>query len=390
VTISADPSRRVETPTPPVEIDPDHAAALAGIKAQSDKVRYACQVVGPNTDDVRTWLAAYGHSTRRSYVSTLVTAYRSNRSATDTGDLPPLTPDVLAELDAARPENAALPQTPTVDPVGAVPAPSLAPDPLGPTAPLRPAPPAPAPTPVITPDSDVFVPFRTDPVEAPAAKGAGLFYLVAAAATAISIDTSWRFFEQRLGITNDLERVAMFAVVELALIACGWAMRASVRRPGGKPGPARTLAWALCGLAAYMAIDLSGPVEGIARVALGPVLGLVALHLALGIEVRVRRGASGTTWSRIGGELRERVLSRLGLADDNRTALARTRDRAADRAARLATSRRAIARKRRLARAVRTSGAALDATQRERLMTQVAALRHLDDLVKTDRPSPWQ
>lgn len=237
------------------------------------------------------------------------------------------------------------------------------------------------PEPALTPEANG--------VPSPRPRGTGPFYLVAVAATLVSVDTSWRFFDQVLGITNTVERVAMFGVVELALVACGYAMRANVRRPGGTPGPARLLAWALCGLAGYMALALSGPVEGLARVALGPVLGLVALHLALGIEVRVQRGARTGTWARIGAELRERALSRLGLADDARTALARTRDRAADRAARLATGRHTPLRRRRLGRAVRVSGAALDPAQRDRVVTQVAALRHLDDLVNTDRPSPW-
>lgn len=83
---------------------------------------------------------------------------------------------------------------------------------------------------------------------------------------------------------------------------------------------------------------LSGPVEGIARVALGPILSLVMLHLALGIEIRNRTAVRTGTWARVGVEIRERVLSRLGLGNDERTALTRTRERAARRVARLAVT----------------------------------------------------
>ena len=59
----------------------------------------------------------------------------------------------------------------------------------------------------------------------------------------------------------------------------------------------------------------AGPVEGVARVALGPTLSLVMLHLALGIELRNHTTARTSTWGRVTAELRERALSRLGVAD---------------------------------------------------------------------------
>jgi hypothetical protein len=214
--------------------------------------------------------------------------------------------------------------------------------------------------------------------------------VVAVFATTVSVNTSWRFFADVFHIGNRLERAAMFAVLEMALVACGVAMRANVRRGVG-PGPARMLAWALCGLSAYMAIDLSGVAEGIGRVALGPALALVALHLALGIEIRVRHGQPTGTWARIGRELRERALSRLGLANDERDAAQRSRDRALNRAARLAAGHgRVVRRRARLARAVYASGAADDPQRRVQLIDQTAALRHLDSLRTYDWPSPWQ
>src|SRR5207302_326891 len=147
------------------------------------------------------------------------------------------------------------------------------------------------------------------------AEGTRGFYLVAFMSLLVSVDTSWRFFGEKLGITSIPERAAMFAVVEVALIACGFAMRAGIRSPNGKPGPARLILWALCAASGYMAFDLAGPVSGLARVTLGPVLGVVMLHLALGIELRYTRHRV-TTWTRVSRELKERFLSRLGLGDD--------------------------------------------------------------------------
>ena len=228
-------------------------------------------------------------------------------------------------------------------------------------------------------------------------KGAALFYVVAALATGVSIDTSWRFFDVRLGIPNSLfgrppllgfigERFVLFAVLELTLVACGVAMRANARRPDGKQGATQILAWALCGVSGYMALDLAGVVEGLARVVLGPVLGLIALHLALGIEVRVRHAAKAGTWARIFSEIRERFLSRLGLGNDGREAAERSRDRARDRAARLAAADGWVFRKgARLERAIRASGATLDQTQRARLREQVIVLKRIGDLGERGR-----
>jgi hypothetical protein len=220
------------------------------------------------------------------------------------------------------------------------------------------------------------------------------YYLASLGGLAVSLNTSWRFFGQRLGITG-AERVVMFAVVELALVACALGMRVNVRRVApatGRPGPAgapRTVAWVLCGLSAYAALLLSGPVDGIARVALGPVLSLVMLHLALGIEIRNRTAVRTGTWARVGVEMRERALSRLGLADDDRDALTRTRDRAARRVARLAVGTRAPLRTARLARALRASDVAHDPQTRERMLAELAVLRHAGELATLQLVSPW-
>jgi hypothetical protein len=145
----------------------------------------------------------------------------------------------------------------------------------------------------------------------------------------------------------------------------------------------------LCGLSAYAALLLSGPIDGVARVALGPLLSLVMLHLALGIEIRNRTTTRTGTWARVAGEMRERVLSRLGLADDDRDALTRTRERAARRVAVLAMNGRTPLRTARLSRALRASNVAHDDGIQRRMLAELAVLRHAGELATLPLPSPW-
>ncbi|WP_235022572.1 hypothetical protein [Amycolatopsis alkalitolerans] len=334
-----------------------------------ERIRYACEALDrPSTSDVLAFLMTYGVVTdpkrERAHVSAQVDKWREERGLGDTGDLPRLSVEMLTELDSRRNAEAgdAAPDA-KAEPAGeqTEPPTGQAPESTETTAPPR----------------------RTPP------EGSRGFYLVAFMSLLVSVDTSWRFFGEKLGIANVYERAAMFAVVEVALIACGFAMRAGIRSRTGKPGPARLILWALCAASGYMAFDLAGPVSGLARVTLGPVLGVVMLHLALGIEIRHRR-TRVTTWSRVSRELKERFLSRLGLGDDERDALARTRDRAARRAAHLArASWFTPFRKARLDRALRSANAAHDDRMRSRLMAELAAVQHADELRRLDLASPW-
>lgn len=226
------------------------------------------------------------------------------------------------------------------------------------------------------------------PPEAGTPAGAGGFYIVAAMSLLVSMNTSWRFFENNLHIADLAERSVMFGVLEAGLIACGLGMRANVRR-SGQPGAPRLFAWMLCGMSSYMACLLSGPSVGLARVALGPALGLVMLHLALGIEIKARH-ARTTTLARVGRELRERLLSRLGLADDERDALARTRQRAAGRVARLSLGTTVWFRTARVLRALKASNAAHDPGAQDWLLAELATTQHAKDLPTLTLPSPWK
>ncbi|WP_373862827.1 hypothetical protein [Nocardia amamiensis] len=217
--------------------------------------------------------------------------------------------------------------------------------------------------------------------------GAFGFYLVSVMSLLVSLDTSWLFFEERLHIENVWIRGGMFAVLEAALIACGVGMAAGVRRHG-RPGPAQLSAWTLCALSAYMAVALAGPVDGLARVALGPVLGMIMLHHALGIEKREHANNTGTL-ARLTREIRERVLSRLGLANDERDAARRTRDRAARRVAKLSLRPHVLFRQSRLDRALAAANIAHDPEMRKVMLAELAARRHAGELATLAQESPW-
>lgn len=374
-----------------------HAARLAMLNTVDERIRYACEtLVHPSTSDVLAFLMTYGVVTNpkreRAYVSTQVDEWRKERGLGDTGELPRMSMEMLTELDELHTDEKDKTDEATVT---AEPAKEVTRTPAEQTSPIdkAPTPAAPAapsiPEVSATPATPAVPEASADPAKPKTPEGSRGFYLVAFMSLLVSVDTSWRFFGDRLGITNIWERATMFAVVEVALIACGFAMRAGIRSPGGKPGPARLILWALCAASGYMAFDLAGPVSGLARVTLGPVLGVIMLHLALGIEIRHTRHRV-TTWSRISRELKERFLSRLGLGDDERDALARTRDRAARRAAHLARASWITPfRKVRLARALRSANAAHDERMRGRLMAELAAVQHADELRRLDLASPW-
>ncbi|MGW0003399.1 hypothetical protein ACWDT6_06115 [Nocardia grenadensis] len=218
-----------------------------------------------------------------------------------------------------------------------------------------------------------------------------LYYVVALVCISISLNTSWRFFDEVLGISTEWgERWIMFAAVEAAMVACGAGMVHSVRKHG-KPGPSQSVTWGLVAATALIAWGMSDDVlEAAGRVIVGPLLGTVMLHLALGLEFRRHGHQSANVVARLARELRERFLSRFGLADDDRDAAQRTRDRAAYRAAALSLPKRARwSRQARLERALLAAGVADDPVMRERMMARLAVVRHAQELANIDQDSPW-
>lgn len=215
--------------------------------------------------------------------------------------------------------------------------------------------------------------------------------------TAYSGDTSWRFAEHRLGMANSDERLVMFAAGEVALLACAVMARANKRATAtateaGTPGVPGVLVWCITGIQVIPAFSESGFWAGLVRAVLGPVMAALLWHLAMGLEIRVTRPEALSTGlpAQIGHELRERLLSHLGLAVRGRTAAQVTRDRATNRAVRLASRNhlgywgRAA-----LKAAVARSGAAVDGEQRHHLMQLLAARRNAGALRNVPVVSPW-
>lgn len=227
--------------------------------------------------------------------------------------------------------------------------------------------------------------------------------VAAVGCTAYSADTSWRFAGDYLDMGSVAERVAMFAAAELALFANSLLARQNLNGPNRAPGAPGALVWVITGVQIIPAYAESGAVGGTVRAFVGPVMAALLWHLAMGIDLRHRKpdAESSGLLATVGRELRERALSRLGLAQRNRDAAQITRDRATVRAVALAarlaemtseqrSGRRGQRLARRLSVAVARASAGVDQRQRRALLDQLAARRHATGLATIDLPSPWE
>ncbi|MGY1498564.1 hypothetical protein ACW4TU_18525 [Streptomyces sp. QTS52] len=215
-------------------------------------------------------------------------------------------------------------------------------------------------------------------------------------ATAFSGDTSWRFAGHQLGMA-DSERLGLFAAGEIALLACAVMARANKKATAtdttaGTPGVPGVLVWCITGVQTIPAYAESGLLGGTVRTVFGPVMAALLWHLAMGLEIRVAKpeALSSGLPAQIGAELRERLLSYLGLAARNRTAEQISRDRATARAVRLA-SRRWLGPwgSAALAASVARSGAAVHGEQRHQLLQLLAGRRTATELRTVPIASPW-
>ncbi|MGQ4415709.1 hypothetical protein ACN6LA_000549 [Streptomyces sp. SAS_269] len=225
--------------------------------------------------------------------------------------------------------------------------------------------------------------------------------LAALGCTAYSADTSWRFAADYLDMAGTAERAGMFAAAELALFATALRARQNLATQGA-PGLPGTLVWVITGVQVIPAYAESGPVGGTVRAFVGPVMAAMLWHLAMGIELRLRTpgAASHGLIAVLGREVRERLLSRLGIGARDRDAAQITRDRATTRAVALAArlaertpeqqrSRSGRRLTRRLSKAVGRASVGTDTRQRAQLLDQLAARRHALALATVPLPSPW-
>ncbi|MGW6599382.1 hypothetical protein [Streptomyces sp. NPDC055036] len=226
--------------------------------------------------------------------------------------------------------------------------------------------------------------------------------VAAAVCTGYSADTSWRFAGHYLGMYSTAERVAMFAAGELALFATALLARQNLHSTKRAPGLPGVLVWVITAVQIIPAYAESGLVGGTVRAFLGPVMAAVLWHLAMGIELRHRisQAASNSLVARVGREVRERLLSRLGIADRSRDAQQIARDRAITKAVALAArlaekpkahraTRRGRRGMRRLSDAIDQAHVATDPQQHEQFVARFASRRHVAALLDADLDSPW-
>jgi hypothetical protein len=214
--------------------------------------------------------------------------------------------------------------------------------------------------------------------------------------TGFSADTSWRFADHRLHMAVD-ERLWLFAAGDIVLIVCAVMARANKlatadEDQAGTPGVPGVMVWCIAGVQIVPAFTESGLVGGLVRAVFGPVMAALLWHLAMGLEIRVARpeALSAGLPAQIGHELRERLLSYLGLAARGRTAVEISRDRAMARAVRLASrTHRGWWARAALKASVARSGAATDGGRRHALLQQVAARRTAMELATVPVVSPW-
>lgn len=226
--------------------------------------------------------------------------------------------------------------------------------------------------------------------------------LAALGCTAYSADTSWRFAGDYLQMHDLAERAGMFGAGEFALFSLGLLARANLRTKKD-PGAPGMLMWLITGVQIIPAFAESGVVGGFVRAFIGPFLAGTMWHLAMGIELRhAEPGAlSHSLPAVIARELRERLLSRLGLAVRDRTAEQISRERWTVRAVALAARLAELSEKRRtglwgrwlarrLSKAVGKAQTGADTEQQRMLLNLLAARRHATSLATVNLPSPWE
>ncbi|MFE1577532.1 hypothetical protein [Streptomyces fradiae] len=154
--------------------------------------------------------------------------------------------------------------------------------------------------------------------------------MAALGCTAYSADTSWRFAADYLDMGSTVERAFMFATAELALFATALMARQNLNGPARAPGVPGVLVWVLTGVQIIPAYAEFGLVGGTVRAFVGPVMAAMLWHLAMGIELRHRtpQAASRGLAAVLVRQMRERLLARLGIADQDADAARLIRERA--------------------------------------------------------------
>jgi hypothetical protein len=218
---------------------------------------------------------------------------------------------------------------------------------------------------------------------------ARVFYFGFAGALAASADASFRVWHDVLHV-HLWEAAAFFTVVEVLLLGSGLAMRSNMKRTG-RPGMYGSVVWLLSGFGVVAALLVSEWPGSLWRALGGPVASVLALHLALGLELRAT--GARQRFSQVGQLLRslgQHLLSYVGAGTGDQTWIVIRRERALTRAARLASKPKLTPWTRyRLARATRACGAGRSDAATADLLRALAAERATDALLTMPTLSPW-
>lgn len=220
--------------------------------------------------------------------------------------------------------------------------------------------------------------------------------------TSVSLNTSYRFTHDGLGMTGSGERVLSCAAFESLIAMCVLGARERLAAED-TPGWFGSAVWIFAGLSSVPAWHEGGGLttDTVVRVIVGSFGAALSAHSALGLELRHRSGGeSQAPMAVIARDLRERLMALMGLSHRNRTALEITRERALDRAVDLADKHHRLTEEqrkkrfagrlaKRLAKAQDRAGIASDEAQKDLYRARVIQRRFATKLVITENESPW-
>jgi len=234
-------------------------------------------------------------------------------------------------------------------------------------------------------------------------KAADTLTVVAAAmASSVAATGMWHFFTRTMHLPVWIQAV-LFAFMEIAVLASALRARAAVAREG-HAGADGLAVWVLTCASGFMsATEATSPQEALVRLG-APLVAAWLWERSMVPERRARRAAEGKdadgVFAKIKQSAQQRFLAALGVTAADQTALEIQQNNAFDDAVELADRLASIngwllagKRRRRVNRklraAVRVSGAAHDRVRTDRLIQEIAAVRHASDLATLDTPSPW-
>lgn len=220
--------------------------------------------------------------------------------------------------------------------------------------------------------------------------------------TSVSLNTSYGFTHDGLGMTHAAERALSCAAFESLVMMCVFGARERMAGDEKSPGWYGTAVWVFAALSSVPAWHEGGGLTTgtTVRVIVGSFGSALSAHAALGLDLKHRSGEeSQAPTAVILRDLRERAMARLGLAVRNRTAQQIARDRAlskavelADKGARLGTEDRKkkgakIGAK--LAGALDRADIASNPEQKRLFLERLGTRRHAEALYDFTASDPW-